>query len=80
MLTPHELNLMILDGGEKVKEKRKAGIVSAFYSAYFSRLEKLSGADLEQVLSEIDKPEDQKGMSDEQMFEVAKRISAAFGG
>jgi len=36
------------------KERRKTGIVDAFYSAYFQRLKTLSGKDLEKVLDGMD--------------------------
>lgn len=71
---------MIIDYDERAKEERKASITDAFYSAYFYRLKKLSGTDLEEILKQIDEPESQEEMSDEQMFVAAKRISATFGG
>lgn len=63
---------------ENMKEQRKAGIVSAFYSAYFSRLKTLSNKELDQVLSQIDNTEDTK-MSDEEMFYVIKNLSMMGG-
>jgi len=65
---------------EKKKDERKADIVSAFYSAYFSRLKTLSGSDLETVLKSIDEAEQQEIMSDEEMFARVKRLSASLGG
>jgi len=61
-----------------MKEQRKSGIVTAFYSAYFSRLEKLSGSDLEKVLENIDKEQGAE-MSDEAMLAFVKRIAQVGG-
>lgn len=61
-----------------MKDKRKSGIIAAFYSAYFSKHEKLSSDDLQKVLDGIDNGQTQE-MSDEEMFATAKRISASFG-
>ncbi|MHB8077427.1 hypothetical protein [Desulfosporosinus fructosivorans] len=70
---------MINNYNEKNKEERKAGIIRAFYSAYFSRVKMLSGADLQKVLEAIDEPE-KEVMSDEEMLAVAKKLCTAFGG
>jgi hypothetical protein len=78
ILTPHELNLMINSDNEMNKEESKAGIISAFYSAYFSRLKTLSSSDLEKVLDGIDKTEKQT-MSDEDMLTVVKRFAKVGG-
>jgi len=66
---------MILDYTEKVKETQKSGIVAAFYSAYFSRLEKLSGSNLDEVLKSIDGNDSDEAMSDEAMYRVLKGLA-----
>lgn len=73
-LTPYELNLMIEDYSEKVKEERKRGLVNAFYSAYLSRIKVLSGSDLEKMLNDIDQPPKQI-MSHVEMYSVVKRLA-----
>lgn len=65
---------MITDYTKKIKDKQKSGIITAFYSAYFARLEKLAGSDLEDVLKGIDDDQEQ-GMSDEEMYAVVKRLA-----
>lgn len=62
---------------EKQKNEKKSGIVTAFYSAYFSKHEKLSGSDLQRVLDSVDNAQEE--MSDEEMYATVKRICAAFG-
>lgn len=76
-MTIHELNLMILDYEQRIKGERKAGIISAFYSAYFSKHEKLCGSDLQRVLDGIDKESKKQNlaMTDEQMLSVVKRLA-----
>jgi len=67
---------MITDHTEKIKEKQKSGIITAFYSAYFSRFKTLSSSDLEEVLKHIDNPSKQKViMSGEEMYGVMKRLA-----
>ena len=61
---------------EIIKSEQKSGIVTAFYSAYFSRIEKLSSSDLERVLAEMDN-EPEQDMSSEQMYSVMKRLAGA---
>ncbi|UWG96780.1 hypothetical protein LPY66_18165 [Dehalobacter sp. DCM] len=78
-MTIHELNLMINGYNEKAKEERKADIMAAFYSAYFSGLKKLSGSDLQKIYDAIDNPPKDE-MTDEEMFNAAKRFAANFGG
>jgi hypothetical protein len=73
-LTPYELNLMIEDYTEKIKDKQKSGIITAFYSAYFSKHDKLTGADLQKVLKNIDEPAKQI-MSSGEMYSVVKRLA-----
>lgn len=63
---------------EKKKDERKGGIITAFYSAYFSRLKTLSSHDLEKVLKEIEGANGQ-GMSDEEMLIVVKQLAKARG-
>jgi len=65
---------MIIDHERKIKDDRKSGITSAFYSAYFYRLNKLSGSDLEKVLKAIDK-KPKRVMTDEEMLAVVKRMA-----
>ena len=72
-LTPAELNIIIEVYIEKTKDKRKSGIITAFYSAYFAKHEKLSGADLQKVLDGIDKDKNEE-MSDEAMLAAVKRF------
>jgi len=72
-LTPAELNLIIEFYIENKKNEKKSGIVTAFYSAYFAKHEKLSSADLQKVLDSIDNPQNEE-MSDEAMLEAVKRF------
>ena len=65
---------MILDYERRIEDDRKNGIISAFYSAYFSRLNKLSGSDLEKVLKGIDK-KPKRVMTDEEMLAVVRRMA-----
>lgn len=62
----------------KEKEKHKANITYAFYSAYFNikGQKGLSGKDLSDILNKIDKPE----MDDEDMYRTVLGIHAMLGG
>lgn len=62
---------------QKEKDDLKASIISAFYSAYFQRLEKLSNSDLRKVLDNIDGKEN---MTDDEMLEAVKRFNTLVGG
>ena len=77
-LTPAELNMIIEVYVEKKKDERKSGIITAFYSAYFSRLKTLSSHDLEKALKEIEGTNGQK-MSDEEMLSVVKQLAKVKG-
>jgi len=65
---------MILGYERRIKDERKNGIIAAFYSAYFSKFNKLSGSDLEKVLKGIDK-KPKRIMTDEEMLAVVKRMA-----
>lgn len=73
-LTIAELNIIIEVHVEKQKNDKKSGIITAFYSAYFAKHEKLSGDDLQKVLDRIDNPKTEE-MSDEAMLAAVKQFA-----
>jgi len=66
------LNIIIEVYGEKQKDEQKSGIITAFYSAYFTRLKTLSSDDLNKILDRIDKGD--KGMTDAEMMAAMKQF------
>ena len=86
-MTPHELNLHVQAFNEQQKaevEKHKVlfeqSLVTAFYGAYWQRVEKLSWKSLEDVVKKLNKPAEKKQMTQEEMLNEIKRLNAAFGG
>lgn len=69
---------MINDYTERIKDEKKGNMITAFYSAYFQRVEKLSNDELNNILDKIDNAE--KEMTDNDMFAIVKQISASIGG
>jgi hypothetical protein len=73
-MTVDELNLTIEAYIHTTKESLKLNITGSFYSAYFylKGQKKLSGKDLDDVLTRIDGNSQQ--MTDEDMFKVLKSL------
>jgi len=69
---------MINDYSEKIKDEKKGSMITAFYSAYFQRVEKLTSDELNNILEKIDHSEEE--MTDNDMFSMVKKISASMGG
>lgn len=65
---------MILDCERRINDDHTNNIAYAYYSAYFQRLEKLSGSDLEKVLNGIGRKQ-KRTMTDEEMLSVVKRMT-----
>lgn len=76
-MTPHELNLHIEAYRERMEQEGKEDLAHAYLTAYYHRVKRMPN--LKQLL-EDSKPKAKVKQTDEEMFEVIKKMHASIGG
>lgn len=78
-MTPHELNLIIVEKTEKAKIDSERDLLNAYMTAYFHRVDKLETFDT--YLNKVEKTkEKRKEMTNDEMLEKVKQLNRLFGG
>lgn len=75
-MTPHELNLHILDHNETQKREHENLIVQAYMTAYWGRFAKR----MPNIKKLLGQDKAKNAQTDEEMLEMVKKLNAAFGG